>query len=306
MRAGTAAVTIATTNASPAISAIATIRRHRLIGHAQPLRERLPAPPPGRDPERHADARPRSRRRPTACHAIAADTCRRRNPSTLKIASSRRRRRVRREQRVRERRDRHDPEQRGDDRRQPADAAEVDEIRRLGGQVHIAELRVRELGDELRARPAPVERARGRRRRPRSSTRRRAPSNVIAAPSPRRAAPANSGSTPRPTTRSRADRLPSETSDGVADLQAEVIERARAQHDLGRPTWARVLRRRSAACVPFTDSIASVSKSTEPLRKRLMVADRDAVGLGRAREPRGFGRRSGANRSPTWMSQFQP
>ena len=35
--------------------------------------------------------------------------------------------------------------------------------------------------------------------------------SVIAAPSPKRAAPENSGSTPRPTMRSRADRSPNET-----------------------------------------------------------------------------------------------
>ena len=70
------------------------------------------------------------------------------------------------------------------------------------------------------------------------------------APSPSRAAPANSGSTPRPTTRSRADRFRPTHVDRVAHVTAEDRRSVRVPTMISVGDVGAVLRRRSARPIP--------------------------------------------------------
>ena len=153
-RAGIAAVRIAMINARPATVSDREEWRHRLVGNAQPLRERLPGPPAREDPERNSDhdrdqrgdrglPRDRGRHLPTPEPEHLEDR---------KVAPAPARRR---EECVRQRPDRHDAEERGDDRRQPADTAQIDEVGRLRGKVGIAEMRGERAGSRGRHRRDP-------------------------------------------------------------------------------------------------------------------------------------------------------
>ena len=60
------------------------------------------------------------------------------------------------------------------------------------------------------------------------------------------------------------------------------------------------------ATVPFTESIASVSKNVRPRDSSAMVPTATPSVSGRAASASASGRKLGANSSPTWISQFQP
>ena len=177
----------------------------------------------------------------------------------------------------------------------------------FAGRYTLPILRVRELGDELR-RPRGPGRARTRitsatavvdeprdtgerHRRALAEARRARELGEHAAPDdaqPRRAVP------DRDRRRCRRPRCPRSSSVRVPSMISDGAAGARPSTTVG-------------ATVPFTGSIASVSKIAAPLRSRLIVADRDRLRFrGAPASATASGRRSGANWSPTWMSQFQP